>query len=236
MLTLRCQSQGVTSQIGYLATIILPDLQRLTEPGATGAAPGTFSRLMGDQGPLAICTRSLTELQSKLPSGPVNLRQKPQWPFESKKINEIMDRIEAQVTVLELALVGDIYGMAAATQGFLEDSRRRQEKEKVLDWLACADASVKHLESRALHQPGANGWLLESEQFQEWKSNPGQVLWLHGIPGAGKTGMFSVSPSNISNLIIELVISSLLDNHRSYGAPLHDNARVPIRLSLLQLW
>jgi hypothetical protein len=46
---------------------------------------------------------------------------------------------------------------------------------------------VKHLESRRLHHPGSNHWILESDAFKEWKREPGQTLWLHGIPGAGKT-------------------------------------------------
>jgi len=30
-------------------------------------------------------------------------------------------------------------------------------------------------------------WFLESEQYAKWKASPSSFLWLHGIPGCGKT-------------------------------------------------
>jgi hypothetical protein len=180
----------VIHQIGYLTTI-LRDLKSLPEPDATSpdtsASSNSLNSLAGHDGPLAVCERSLKEVKSKLPNGPVGLRQKLLWPFESKKINEIMGRITAQIPILELALVGNNYGVTVGIKASLEDSKRREEREKVLDWLHCAAPTVKHLASRRLHQPGSNHWIIESKNFKEWRDNPGQTLWLHGIPGAGKT-------------------------------------------------
>jgi hypothetical protein len=34
---------------------------------------------------------------------------------------------------------------------------------------------------------GTGSWFLQSELFQEWKNGKRQFLWLHGIPGCGKT-------------------------------------------------
>lgn len=173
----------VIHQLGYLTTI-LRDLKSLSCPSSTA-----LSGLVGDNGPIAVCEKGLKELESKLPKGPVGLRQKLQWPFESKKINDIMDRITAQVPILELALVGDNYGVTVAIQASLEDAKRREEREKVLNWLRCADPTVKHLASRRLHQPGSNRWVLDLKEFNEWRDNASQTLWMHGIPGAGKTSM-----------------------------------------------
>src|SRR5215469_2131704 len=90
----------VIHQIGYLTTI-LQDLKNLAEPNGTppgaSVSSNSLKSLIGEHGPLAVCARSLEELKSKLPNGPVSLRQKLQWPFESKKINEIMNRIMAQI-------------------------------------------------------------------------------------------------------------------------------------------
>ncbi len=69
------------------------------------------------------------------------------------------------------------------------DQQYRRRKE-VLDWLRCADPTVKHHESRELHQSGSNHWVLELDQFKAWRNTTGQSLWLHGIPGAGKTSRF----------------------------------------------
>ena len=180
-------------QIGYLTTV-LQDLAALAEPGGTESAPSSSSSLKslaGENGPLAVCAKSLEELKAKLPSGPVSFRKKLEWPFKSTKINEIMDRIMGQVPILELAVAGDNLGVTKQIQDSLEDSKRRNEREKVLDWLRCADPTVKHLESRRLHQDGSNNWVLESAEFKEWHRSPGQTFWLHGIPGAGKTSKWS---------------------------------------------
>jgi len=183
----------VIRQIGYLSTILrdLKDLTQLngTIQASTHTPSNVLKNLMGDHGPLAVCARCLDELKLKLPSGPVSLRQKLQWPFESKKINDVMDRITAQVPILELALLGDNYSLTVATKVYLEDTKRREEREKVLDWLRCVDPTVKHLASRRLHQPGSNHWVLKEEDFTQWRDNMGHTLWLHGIPGAGKTSM-----------------------------------------------
>jgi hypothetical protein len=173
----------VIHQIGYLSTI-LRDLQTLTE---SNAQSDSFKSLSGGDGPLALCARSLKEVKAKLPGGPVNLRQKLQWPFESKKINEIVGRIMAQIPILELAVSGSNYGVSTGIRDSLEEMKQREEREKVLDWLRCVDPTVKHLASRQLHQPGSNHWIIESNSFKEWRDNAGQTLWLHAIPGAGKT-------------------------------------------------
>ena len=65
-----------------------------------------------------------------MPKRPVSLRQKLQWPFESKRINEIMDRIMAQIPILELAVVGDNYGVTVGIKASLEDTKRREERER----------------------------------------------------------------------------------------------------------
>ncbi|KAJ6530029.1 ankyrin repeat-containing domain protein, partial [Mycena vulgaris] len=36
-------------------------------------------------------------------------------------------------------------------------------------------------------QPGTGDWLLKDVGFKKWETKPGEILWCHGIPGAGKT-------------------------------------------------
>jgi hypothetical protein len=38
-----------------------------------------------------------------------------------------------------------------------------------------------------LHQQGTGSWILDTSEWQGWMSKRYRLLWLHGIPGAGKT-------------------------------------------------
>lgn len=59
--------------------------------------------------------------------------------------------------------------------------------DTVTKWLSAPDSSTNLNKARELHQPGTGQWLLDSGKYQSWKANRGSFLWLHGIPGCGKT-------------------------------------------------
>jgi hypothetical protein len=154
----------VIHRVGYLSAL-LRDLQ---QHATADPASSTLAGLIGEQGPLAVCQRSLEKLKARFPpamigsgsgSGPgpvslsLSLRQKLTWPFEAKKVDDVLERIATQLPVIELALVGDTLGVANAIRESLEDAKRREERDKALNWLSCADPSVKHVASRELHQP-----------------------------------------------------------------------------------
>jgi hypothetical protein len=42
-----------------------------------------------------------------------------------------------------------------------------------------------------LHEPHTGKWFIASPEHKEWMSGSNRALWLHGIPGAGKTVLFS---------------------------------------------
>ncbi|KAF2793620.1 hypothetical protein K505DRAFT_195201, partial [Melanomma pulvis-pyrius CBS 109.77] len=61
------------------------------------------------------------------------------------------------------------------------------ERSKILNWLSGTDPSTNFNTARKKHEKDTGKWLLHSEQFQSWKKTDGQIMWLYGIPGAGKT-------------------------------------------------
>jgi hypothetical protein len=159
-------------------------LKALTE---SNEKAGSLTKLAGDDGPLALCAEYLKEVKAKLPDGPADFRQKLQWPFESKKINNTMGRIMAQFPILELAVAENNYAVSTEIRDSLKEMNRRNERRRALNWLSCVDPAAKHLASRALHQTGSNDWVIESKSFKEWRDNAGKSLWIHAVPGAGKT-------------------------------------------------
>jgi hypothetical protein len=52
--------------------------------------------------------------------------------------------------------------------------------------LLAPDPSVNYQKALALRQPNSGQWLLQSDLFKQWKADASTV-WLHGIPGCGKT-------------------------------------------------
>lgn len=58
---------------------------------------------------------------------------------------------------------------------------------KILDWLSPIDYGTEQSDFLDKRQQGTGQWLLNSDQFQHWYTNRGQILLFQGIPGAGKT-------------------------------------------------
>lgn len=53
------------------------------------------------------------------------------------------------------------------------------------------DPSPNHNTACALHDSHTGTWITRSDEYQEWKNGSSRVFWLNGIPGAGKTILFS---------------------------------------------
>lgn len=58
---------------------------------------------------------------------------------------------------------------------------------KIEKWLSPPDPSINLNKAQKERHKGTGFWFLESQPFKEWKSGIRQNLWLHGIPGCGKT-------------------------------------------------
>jgi hypothetical protein len=65
------------------------------------------------------------------------------------------------------------------------------ERTKILEWLVTTDPSSNHNAAVELHEPHTSAWLTKSEEYLDWIDCNSRFLWLHGIPGAGKTILFS---------------------------------------------
>ncbi|KAF8539493.1 hypothetical protein BDD12DRAFT_924175 [Trichophaea hybrida] len=67
-------------------------------------------------------------------------------------------------------------------------ARTDQEKlDQLVKWLSPLHYNVKHEESVEKHQEDTGTWLFENKIYQEWEKSTQSVLWIHGIPGCGKT-------------------------------------------------
>lgn len=53
------------------------------------------------------------------------------------------------------------------------------------------DPSPNHNTACALHESHTSTWITRSDEYQQWRNGSSRLFWVHGIPGAGKTVLFS---------------------------------------------
>ena len=65
------------------------------------------------------------------------------------------------------------------------------ENPEMMQWLSPLDPRGRHQDVRTDRLDGVGNWLLETNEFREWRSKEGgaenAVLFCYGDPGVGKT-------------------------------------------------
>ncbi len=79
-----------------------------------------------------------------------------------------------------------------------------EQRNQISRWLKGADSTTNHNAARKKHEPGTGDWLFNSDKFQAWTDGDGNFMWLHGIPGAGKT-VFEVRLSTAAQYVANKV-------------------------------
>ncbi|OQE40983.1 hypothetical protein PENCOP_c005G00758 [Penicillium coprophilum] len=69
----------------------------------------------------------------------------------------------------------------------------QQRIEYVNQWLLPVNAASNHTSATKLRHQGTGHWFLDGPKFREWALMDNSFLWLHAIPGAGKT----ILPSSV---------------------------------------
>ncbi|KAL2837355.1 ankyrin repeat-containing domain protein [Aspergillus pseudoustus] len=107
------------------------------------------------------------------------------------RVKSSMSRIEHEVDLAEKEL-------ASASRAKADGERKlqaarwdtllnRQELAQMNQWLAPANAVVNHNAATKLRHQGTGTWFIDGEPFKKWVSTDHSFLWLHAIPGGGKT-------------------------------------------------
>jgi hypothetical protein len=64
---------------------------------------------------------------------------------------------------------------------------RDKTLSKIRQWLSSPNPSVNYEKALKLRQHDTGLWFLDGERYANWKIDAASYLWLHGIPGCGKT-------------------------------------------------
>jgi hypothetical protein len=191
-------AKGAEKEISEIITTIagLKGFLVFLEKFIDSANPDRLSALLSQcqpNGPLDLCTKLMEEIESKLKSKKAGIGKALVWPFQRKDIVECLEFIEKYKSSLSLAMQGDTLQATLTIEPAVKDIQRHvhtQAEKDVLKWLNKVDPFANHSAARAKWEPGTGEWFISSHEFTSWML-PGRSLWLHGIPGAGKTVLCS---------------------------------------------
>ena len=208
---------NITHELQSLRNILerLADLAQ-SEDDLTSVALPTLDLLNASGGPLEICEAELKQLEVKLAPARGRFKQVGRavmWPLTEKDVQKTLAMLARQRGLLQLALTADQTTMTLAiktatsrTEGNLKALTQyfqvralAERKEQILQWLAAPDPSSNHNKACQTKQRETGRWFIESANYINWKIQKSSFLWLHGIPGCGKTVLCSTVVEDIAS-------------------------------------
>src|SRR6202023_1408526 len=73
-------------------------------------------------------------------------------------------------------------------------------RKSILDWLVGTNPSENHNRAPGLHELHTGRWLTRSPAYRGWLNGSNRFLWLHGIPGSGKTILASFVIEDVKDI------------------------------------
>jgi hypothetical protein len=102
-----------------------------------------------------------------------------------------------------LAVSSDLTEVANSvrdTGDSVQELRLSYHEKEIRDWLSAADPSINYANALEKRQKGTGLWFIEGQDFADWQTQSNSFLWLHGIPGCGKTVLSSTIIEHLSNI------------------------------------
>ncbi|KAK5655882.1 hypothetical protein OQA88_5421 [Cercophora sp. LCS_1] len=163
--------------------------------------------LFAPSGPIHACYQSITSLERLLPKVSHAEAKKTTfsftdlaWALKEPQVRKLLAEITLHKSTLLLALTGDLMREVKDIKAGVErveNTLTRSERAEILDWLQfpCHDPSAIHNGIVENHDEQTSSWLYEWKKWSIWLQSdiPPQdrFLWIHGIPGAGKSVLAS---------------------------------------------
>ncbi|PGH32167.1 hypothetical protein GX50_05066 [[Emmonsia] crescens] len=153
--------------------------------------------------------RKLKDILQSIEPGPkkkkMGVMKRLLWPLKQAETKEILETLGRHKSSLNLLLALEATLEAQQTQIVLyelqqallddRDGRKCREvterRRQVYQWLCAIDHEAIHDRASSEYSPGTGAWVLNSEQLRCWLFGEHHLLWIHGIPGSGKTVLMS---------------------------------------------
>ncbi|KAF3132923.1 hypothetical protein TWF594_009432 [Orbilia oligospora] len=105
-------------------------------------------------------------------------------------------KVEAEKKVTEIPVEKKIDELHAN----ITHSISTEKQQDIYRWLSPPDSSTNYNAAIKEHLQGSGLWFIESSEFSEWKRQRNSLLWLHGIPGCGKTILSSIIITHLKQI------------------------------------
>ncbi|KAK1757126.1 hypothetical protein QBC47DRAFT_412452 [Echria macrotheca] len=198
-------ADSTTLRMATTETSALKDV--LIELEKTHAATGLTAIIDAAQKPLENCQASMEQLEAELeklslsrgvPTAPgkkQRVKQAVRWVAGGEeRVKKLVATLVAEKATLSLALLADISEdvkiVKLATAGVNQHLDDRQSAE-VTRWLVHTNPTDIHNRSIKLYEERTGEWMLKSQEWKTYIGGSTRSLWIHGIPGAGKTILMS---------------------------------------------
>ncbi|KAK4173557.1 hypothetical protein QBC36DRAFT_303556 [Triangularia setosa] len=171
--------------------------------------------------PCGICKETLEELQGmikklKIDRDPKdrttrdklrNTWEAAKWPFKKELFDASMSKLhhcrtsiisglttELTTTVKEIQTnVRVIRDDVKEVKGAVHAMDDKIDREAIAKWLSKTNPSDSHDKASQFREPNTCRWLPNSSQWKDWlaEDSKSRLLWIHGVPGVGKTVLSS---------------------------------------------
>ena len=75
----------------------------------------------------------------------------------------------------------------------IQDDLDEDERLQIIQWLSPVPYKRHHEQTRKDILSGTGSWLLQDKQLLDWEvSSTSSIMWLHGVPGSGKSKLVYV--------------------------------------------
>ncbi|KAI0162500.1 hypothetical protein BJ166DRAFT_269771 [Pestalotiopsis sp. NC0098] len=188
-----------------LLRAVLHSLEFVLQANKDDSTGSTFlGHLAGADGPIEMCRKALVALEKLLPSdfhAAQGKRQKVRsaaahlaWPLRESSAKKLLDTLSRYRASITFAITCDVMRDIKDIQ---HDVRQLNDKldfttlSEFCNWLQSTNPSMNHNSAWELREDNTGLWMTDSKEWKQWLEGKEKFLWIHGIPGAGKTVLAS---------------------------------------------
>ncbi|KAI3580999.1 hypothetical protein IWW34DRAFT_831548 [Fusarium oxysporum f. sp. albedinis] len=183
------------------ATSLRAIIDSIGESSATSLVPNLHEK----NGPIKSCHSCLASLKALLPPTmdqyQTDKRHKITladlaWPLKQSKVRKLLAEISHHKATLLLAMSSDMSReLKEIRMGIerLQGTMSESEIREIIRWLERTNPSSLHNIAFNKHEPLTTAWVTNSSQWKAWLSltSETRLIWIHGLPGSGKTVLAS---------------------------------------------